>query len=281
MFRIRYRFMSTLLGVAIAGAFLLHPGPVAAQAIQPAPQQLSVNDLFAAYHNALSSRADDLLTASSAQRFEGTPTNGAVVVSEISPAAGTPSLGKAARLEQAINRVQALRPALESILREEGIPPQMAAVVLVESGGRIIALSPKGARGLWQFMPDTARRYGLVVTPTNDERLDLQKSTRAAARYLRDLYTQFGDWPLALAAYNAGEDAVERAINRASSRDFNSIAGAGMLPLETRNYVPAVLDAIGMMKGAAGRYRTTGAGKSAHEAAVYAVDRAGRVEVYE
>jgi membrane-bound lytic murein transglycosylase D len=79
-------------------------------------------------------------------------------------------------------------------------------------------------------MPDTARRYGLIVSHRVDERLDLDKSIHAAARYLRDLHRQFRDWPLALAAYNAGEEAVQRAILRTSSRDFNVIARAGMLP---------------------------------------------------
>ena len=71
------------------------------------------------------------------------------------------------------------------------------AVVLVESGGRPTALSAKGALGIWQLMPQTARRYGLTVTPEKDERLDVLKATRAAARYLHDLYGQFSDWKLA------------------------------------------------------------------------------------
>ena len=125
----------------------------------------------------------------------------------------------------------------------------MAAVVLVESGGQSTALSPKGALGLWQFMPDTARRYGLVVTASLDERLDPYKSTRAAGRYLRDLYRQFGNWPLALAAYNAGEDTVQRAVERTATHDFSSIARMGVLPLETRSYVPAVMNAVGFMTG--------------------------------
>jgi membrane-bound lytic murein transglycosylase D len=150
-------------------------------------------------------------------------------------------------MQQALERLQALEPVMEPILREHAIPPQMAAVVLVESGGRSDALSRKGARGLWQIMPDTARRYGLIVSNVVDERLDLLKSTHAAASYLHDLYLEFGDWPLTLAAYNAGEDAVQRAIEHASSRDFSSIVRAGMLPLETRDYVPAVLKAIDLM----------------------------------
>ena len=143
-----------------------------------------------------------------------------------------------------INKFQQLRPLLEPILRDEGLPAELTAVVFVESRGQLTALSPKGARGIWQFMPDTAGRYGLVVTPGLDERLDIYKSTRAAARYLRDLRIQFGDWSLALAAYNAGEDKVQRAIDRSASRDFTLIARRGLLPPETRTYVPAVLRAI-------------------------------------
>ena len=91
-------------------------------------------------------------------------------------------------------------------------------------------------------MPDTARRYGLAVSSERDERLDVAKSTRAAARYLRDLYLQFGDWRLAFAAYSAGEQAVGQAINRIGERDFTALQTA--LPQETRYYVPAVLAAM-------------------------------------
>ena len=98
----------------------------------------------------------------------------------------------------------------------------MLAVVLVESGGRMSALSPKGARGLGQSMPDTARSYGLAVTADRDERIEAMKATRAAARYLRDLHQRFGDWRLAFAAYNAGEQAVERAVAKSGFQDFLS-----------------------------------------------------------
>jgi transglycosylase-like protein with SLT domain len=135
------------------------------------------------------------------------------------------------------------------IIRSAGDKPGRDREALVESGGRVSAISHKGALGIWQFMPETARRYGLVVTPGLDERVDIVKSTHAAAHYLRDLYTQFGDWNLAFAAYNAGEHAVERAMQR-GTRDFNTMNSGHTLPLETRNYVPAVLAAVHLLGGA-------------------------------
>lgn len=144
------------------------------------------------------------------------------------------------RLRAAIERVNQLRPTIEPILREEGVPIEVSAVVLVESGGLSNALSPKGARGVWQFMPDTARRYGLIVGQLRDDRVNVEKSTHAAARYLKDLYSEFGDWSLALAAYNAGELAVRVALSRGRMRDFRFISSAGLLPRETRDYVPTV-----------------------------------------
>lgn len=140
-------------------------------------------------------------------------------------------------------RYSAYRDALGRILVEEKVPPELLAVALVESGFNPLALSPKGARGIWQFMPATAARYGLTVQPANDHRTHPEHSTRAAARYLRDLYRQFGDWKLALAAYNAGETRVQQIMDRTGIRDFDEMARRGLLPLETRNYVPAVLAA--------------------------------------
>ncbi len=201
-------------------------------------------DPFGQLDRALSRAADDLLTAV-AQRPAAAPGIGAIagqgpeamVALNISRHAGSG--------ERGLQRVAQLRPLIEPILREEGVPPELAAVVLIESGGQPTTLSPKGARGIWQFMPDTARRYGLTVRPGQDERLDVQKSTRAAARYLRDLHARFGDWPLALAAYNAGVEAVNTAVTKANHGDFARVSYS--LPLETRNYVPAVLEAMGQL----------------------------------
>lgn len=146
-------------------------------------------------------------------------------------------------LTAAAVRLNLLRPAIEPILRSHDVPAELAAVILVESGSQIAALSPKGARGFWQLMPDTARRYGLRVDDIRDDRLDLFRATDAAAGYLHDLYVQFGDWKLALAAYNTGEANVASAILRAHSQDFDQLANLRILPLETRSYVPRVLAA--------------------------------------
>lgn len=243
----------------------------------------SADQSFNALHQALSATANDLLASTQrpsavAQDHPDRLRDSSLPLDHDSPGAGQSE--KATPLRQALLRVEALRPSLEPLLREEGIPPQMAAVILVESGGQVAALSPKGARGLWQIMPDTARRYGLVVSNRVDERLDPYKSTRAAARYLRDLRNRFGDWRLALAAYNAGGEAVEKAIGRAATRDFSLIARAGILPLETRNYVPAVLSAITMLNGD-GTYLSARTRKSASNAVVYAGSHPERLEAYE
>ena len=156
--------------------------------------------------------------------------------------------GRTDDLRAALWRLSKIRPALDQILAEEGVPSQFSAVVLVESGVNPVALSPKSARGLWQFMPETASRYGLVVDSQRDERTDLFKSTRAAARYLHDLYRDFGEWRLALAAYDAGEGALREAIRRGRSFNFDFLSEQHLIPAETRSYVPAVFAAVNLLK---------------------------------
>jgi hypothetical protein len=157
------------------------------------------------------------------------------------------------KLPSAEQRFQLLGLDAGRIFREEGVPVALLRVAQVESNWKPFALSPKGAFGLWQLMPATARRYGLRVDVLRDDRADVRKATRAAARYLRDLHLRFGDWPLALAAYNAGEDAVQRAMQRGESNDFGDLSRQKLLPAETRAYVPAVLAGLGQV----GTGRTT------------------------
>jgi soluble lytic murein transglycosylase-like protein len=132
-------------------------------------------------------------------------------------------------------------PVIQRALIANALPPQLSAVAIVESGGNLNALSPKGARGLWQLMPDTARRYGLRVDAKVDDRLDPLKSTHAAVQYLRDLFDMFHDWSLALAAYNAGENRIQSVMERTGVRRFAEMADRRLLPSETIQYVPAVL----------------------------------------
>jgi soluble lytic murein transglycosylase-like protein len=198
----------------------------------------SVDERFFAFHQGLNATASDVLA--NAQRpvpVEPSSEDSLLNSSLSEPNEKAQVVGSVQQL-RAVERVRNLQSMFEPILRKEGVPQQLAAVVLEESAGWTNALSPKGARGLWQLMPDTARRYGLVVTIDQDDRLSLDKSTRAAARYLRDLHEQFKDWSLVFAAYNAGEQMVQRAINRSGTTDFSRLNK--LLPIETRNYVPAV-----------------------------------------
>jgi membrane-bound lytic murein transglycosylase B len=212
----------------------------------------SVGDDFAAYSQALDSAADSALANVMREAAASSQ------ISEVAAKATAPPDAKALHqfaeqywngndeaVRRAVARVTELRRVLTPILHEEGIPDEIAALVLVESAGQPTALSPKGARGIWQFMPDTARRYGLAVTAARDERIDVAKSTRAAARYLHDLDQAFGDWQLAFAAYNAGERAVKRAMARTGHDDFSRVDRA--LPEETRHYVPAVMRAMELL----------------------------------
>jgi soluble lytic murein transglycosylase-like protein len=211
-----------------------------------APISLRSQGPFSGVDDSLAKAADALLASASQSSVNGQRDSEKVSSAGFAIPYGPQSRSWSGGPNLAEARVDVLRPVIEPILRSHGVPADLVALVVVESGGRALALSPKGARGLWQLMPDTARRYGLHVDETQDDRLDLLRSTEAAAQYLHDLYAQFGDWKLALAAYNTGEANVGSAISRAHSQNFNQLNNLGMLPLETRNYVPRVLAAMRM-----------------------------------
>jgi hypothetical protein len=144
--------------------------------------------------------------------------------------------------QASLARLERYRPMIEKTFAEEGLPVDLLWVGLVESGYSPVARSPKEAVGMWQFIAETAARFGLSTTG-RDERTDPIKSTKAAARYLRFLYARFGDWALALAAYNAGEARIADLVRRTGVADFWGLARLGVLPRETQNYVPAILAA--------------------------------------
>lgn len=147
-----------------------------------------------------------------------------------------------------LRRAGRYMPRMQSIFREEGLPEDLVYLALIESGFNPYARSRAGAVGIWQFIPETGVRYGLRITPWVDERRDPEKSTRAAARYLKDLYAQFGDWYLAAAAYNCGEKNVEYALQRYSLDNFWHLTQLPQFPTETKEYVPKYLAALMIAK---------------------------------
>jgi hypothetical protein len=139
-----------------------------------------------------------------------------------------------------------LMSRLKSIFHSEGVPPELVWIAEVESMLNPRARSRAGALGLFQFTRATAERFGMR-TGRNDERLDPEKSARAAAWYLRSLHERFGSWPLAVAAYNAGEHRVAGSLRHHRASTFDEVAMA--LPSETRSYVPRVLAIVGDREG--------------------------------
>jgi membrane-bound lytic murein transglycosylase D len=149
------------------------------------------------------------------------------------------------------------RPMVQRILDEEGVPQELIHLAQAESGFIPRAVSRKAAGGMWQFLTWRGQEYGLLQTRYTDDRMDPEKATRAAARHLRDLYTAFGDWYLAIAAYNCGPGVVERAVERSGYADFWELRNRGLLPIETTNYVPIIL-AMTIMEKNAGAYGLEG-----------------------
>jgi membrane-bound lytic murein transglycosylase D len=150
--------------------------------------------------------------------------------------------------ERAFARSGRYHDMMVSILKEEGVPQDLIYLAQAESGFHPLAVSRVGARGIWQFMSSRARGYGLQHSMWVDDRQDPEKSTRAAARHLRDLYAQFGDWYLAMAAYNSGPGTVQAAVKRTGYADFWELYRRNVLPKETRNYVPIILAVTIMTK---------------------------------
>ncbi len=156
-------------------------------------------------------------------------------------------------VEHGLRRSGRYRDMIARVLREEGMPQDLIYLAQAESAFQPMALSRAGARGIWQFMAYRGREYGLQRSWWVDERQDPEKATRAAARHLRDLYQIFGDWYLAMAAYNSGPANVAHAIERTGYADFWELYKRNALPRETKNYVPIIL-ALTLMSKDANRY---------------------------
>jgi peptidoglycan lytic transglycosylase D len=135
-------------------------------------------------------------------------------------------------------------PLMKQIFREEGLPEDLVYTALIESSFKSNAYSRARAKGYWQFISGTAKRYDLQMNWWVDERSDFERSTHAAARYLKDLYGMFGDWYLALAAYNAGENAIAYYLDKSGAQTFWQLANTRYMRQETKNYVPAILAAM-------------------------------------
>ena len=154
-----------------------------------------------------------------------------------------------ATMEAGIQRSVRYRHMAERIFKEEGVPTDLIWLAQIESSWNPYAFSSAAAKGIWQFIPSTGARFGLSQNYWVDERSNPEKSTRAAAKYLKWLSTRYrGDWMLALAAYNTGEGNIDSAIARSGSRDFWRIHRGGYIANETRNYVPAILAVVTIAK---------------------------------
>src|ERR1051326_2999301 len=144
-------------------------------------------------------------------------------------------------IELGLQRAGRFQPMIERILKEEGVPLDLIYLCQAESSFEPRAVSVAQAKGMWQFIASRGKEYGLRQTWWIDERSDPEKSTRAAARHLRDLYQQFADWYVAMAAYNSGPLRVQRALERTGADNFWTLADKKALPKETINYVPNIL----------------------------------------
>ena len=149
-----------------------------------------------------------------------------------------------------LRRAGRYRPLIQRILDEEGVPQELIYLAQAESGFLPRVISRAKAAGMWQFVLQRGREYGLSQTSDTDERFDPEKATRAAARHLRDLYKHYGDWYLAMAAYNCGPGNIDKAVERTGYADFWELRRRNVIPKESSNYVPVILAMTIMVKNA-------------------------------
>lgn len=152
------------------------------------------------------------------------------------------------QIEKALSLMDRYLVRMQEIFREEGVPEVLAYLPFIESAYDPLAKSRVGARGIWQFMPATAKAYGLKVDYWIDERVDPEKSCRAAAKYLKYYYNKFGDWTLAIASYNAGPSRISKASKKLSTKDFWEIKKSKYIRHQTKSYIPAFIAGVYIAK---------------------------------
>ncbi|ADW67754.1 Lytic transglycosylase catalytic [Granulicella tundricola MP5ACTX9] len=154
-----------------------------------------------------------------------------------------------AHMAASLQRVGKYRGLIQNVLKEEGVPQDLIYLAVAESGFQPqVVNAHSGAGGMWQFMASTGTEYGLTRNGYFDYRFDPEKSSRAYARYIKALYNQFGDWYLAMASYNWGPGNIQRDVQRTGYADYWALYRLGLMPAQTRAYVPQILAAIIMAK---------------------------------
>lgn len=156
-------------------------------------------------------------------------------------------------MKEYLSRAGRFLPMMKTAAKDHGLPEDISYLVLLESGANPDARSPANALGMWQFMPATARSYGLRVDSWVDERLDPEKSTKAAMLYLKDLYGMFGCWRLAISAYNSGENKLNNVLCKEDANEYEEISSSRMLKRETREFFPR-FQAIALIAKAPEKY---------------------------
>lgn len=158
--------------------------------------------------------------------------------------------GQRETMKKYLDRAVHYLPMVQEVAREHGLPEDIGYLFLLESGANPEARSPANALGMWQFMPATARSYGLRVDRWVDERLDPRRSTEAAMLYLKDLYGMFGCWRLALSAYNSGENKLNKVLCAEDASEYDEICSSRRLKRETREFFPRFLSMVLIAKNA-------------------------------